>query len=109
MSVVQVSSTSTSTNNIQSRVVCTTIPPTHSTVTTLHHALSTVLISLLFFSCFFSFPSIADFFDIDGFFDAGMLRQALNANRNNEAAVEPAVDREVVRRNVGRRLRLSEY
>jgi carnitine O-acetyltransferase len=39
-----------------------------------------------------------------------MLRQALNANRNNnDAAVEPAVDREVVRRNVGRRLRLSEY
>lgn len=38
-----------------------------------------------------------------------MLRQALSANRNNEAAVEPAVDREVVRRNVGRRLRLSEY
>lgn len=37
-----------------------------------------------------------------------MLRQALNANRQNQAA-EPAVDRDVVRRNVGRRLRLSEY
>ena len=58
----------------------------------------------------FSFLSDADtFLCIDGFFDAGMLRQALSANRNNEAAVEPAVDREVVRRNVGRRLRLSEY
>ncbi|EUC32635.1 hypothetical protein COCVIDRAFT_30936 [Bipolaris victoriae FI3] len=40
-----------------------------------------------------------------GFFDAGMLRQALNANR---AQVEP-VERDVIRRNIGRRLRLAEY
>lgn len=52
--------------------------------------------------------SSADFPFLDGFFDAGMLRQALHANRQNQAA-EPAVDRDVVRRNVGRRLRLSEY
>jgi carnitine O-acetyltransferase len=37
-----------------------------------------------------------------------MLRHALHANRDN-AAEEPPVDRDVVRRNVGRRLRLSEY
>lgn len=42
---------------------------------------------------------------IDGFFDAGMLRQALNANR---AQNEP-VERDVIRRNIGRRLRLAEY
>ncbi|KAF1923776.1 uncharacterized protein M421DRAFT_104222 [Didymella exigua CBS 183.55] len=57
--------------------------------------------------------SVADDDDDDGlggygFFDAGMLRQALNANRQNQAA-EPAVDRDVIKRNVGRRLRLSEY
>jgi carnitine O-acetyltransferase len=40
-----------------------------------------------------------------GFFDAGMLRQALNANR---AQNEP-VERDVIRRNIGRRLRLAEY
>jgi hypothetical protein len=45
------------------------------------------------------------FFCIDGFFDAGMLRQALNSNR---AQVEP-VERDVIRRNIGRRLRLAEY
>jgi hypothetical protein len=68
--------------------------------------------------CFFFFPSthhsfpvslIADFIFfapiIDGFFDAGMLRQALNANR---AQNEP-VERDVIRRNIGRRLRLAEY
>jgi carnitine O-acetyltransferase len=37
-----------------------------------------------------------------------MLRQALDANRRDLTA-EPTVDRDVVRRNVGRRLRLSEY
>jgi hypothetical protein len=63
---------------------------------------------LFLFLFFFSYADT--FLCVDGFFDAGMLRQALNANRNNhDAAVEPAVDRDVVRRNVGRRLRLSEY
>jgi hypothetical protein len=42
---------------------------------------------------------------IDGFFDAGMLRQALNANRAHNEPVE----RDVIRRNIGRRLRLAEY
>jgi len=54
--------------------------------------------------------SVADDDDDDGlggygFFDAGMLRQALNANR---AQAEP-VERDVIRRNIGRRLRLAEY
>jgi carnitine O-acetyltransferase len=34
-----------------------------------------------------------------------MLRQALNANRGE---AEP-VERDVIRRNIGRRLRLAEY
>ncbi|KAI8943750.1 hypothetical protein NX059_001728 [Plenodomus lindquistii] len=55
--------------------------------------------------------SIADEEDDDGlggygFFDAGMLRQALNANRGE---TEPSVERDVIRRNIGRRLRLAEY
>ncbi|KAF2033516.1 carnitine acetyl transferas-like protein [Setomelanomma holmii] len=41
-----------------------------------------------------------------GFFDAGMLQQALKANRGD---AEPSVEREIVRRNIGRRLRLAEY
>jgi carnitine O-acetyltransferase len=47
------------------------------------------------------------FLRIDGFFDAGMLRQALHANRGDGGA-EP-VERDVIRRNIGRRLRLAEY
>jgi carnitine O-acetyltransferase len=43
---------------------------------------------------------------LDGFFDAGMLQQALKANRGE--AAEPA-ERDVIRRNIGRRLRLAEY
>lgn len=61
-----------------------------------------------FFSLLFPLRAFILIPSLDGFFDAGMLRQALNANRQDQAA-EPAVDREVVRRNVGRRLRLSEY
>jgi hypothetical protein len=90
------------------------IIPTHRTFPTLHHAPSTVLISVsstpVSLSCSRISLQMLISFVTDGFFDAGMLRQALNANRNNnDAAVEPAVDREVVKRNVGRRLRLSEY
>jgi hypothetical protein len=49
----------------------------------------------------------ADFFPFpDGFFDAGLLNQALKANRGE--AEHPA-ERDVIRRNIGRRLRLAEY
>ncbi|KAL5118819.1 carnitine O-acetyltransferase yat1 [Pleosporales sp. CAS-2024a] len=41
-----------------------------------------------------------------GFFDAGMLQQALKANRGQ---VDPAAEREVIRRNIGRRLKLAEF
>ncbi|EAT90882.2 hypothetical protein SNOG_01233 [Parastagonospora nodorum SN15] len=41
-----------------------------------------------------------------GFFDAGMLQQALKANRSE---ADPAAEREVIRRNIGRRLKLAEY
>lgn len=54
-----------------------------------------------------------------GFFDAGMLRQALAANRGvSEASLAGGTDgsgqgsddhRDVIRRNIGRRLRLAEY
>ena len=97
MSVVPVPSTSTSTSIVDPAPAPVT-PSSACTFTS-----PTVLIPVSF-----SFSGLI-FLRIDGFFDAGMLRQALNANRNNEAAVEPVVDREVVRRNVGRRLRLSEY
>jgi hypothetical protein len=51
--------------------------------------------------------SFADFFTFsDGFFDAGMLQQALKANRGE---AEPLAERDVIRRNIGRRLRLAEY
>ncbi|KAF2129129.1 carnitine acetyl transferas-like protein, partial [Dothidotthia symphoricarpi CBS 119687] len=42
-----------------------------------------------------------------GFFDAGMLRQAIKAG--DAASAEPSAERDVIRRNIGRRLRLSEY
>jgi carnitine O-acetyltransferase len=35
-----------------------------------------------------------------------MLQQALKANRGE---TEPSVERDVIRRNIGRRLRLAEY
>jgi carnitine O-acetyltransferase len=35
-----------------------------------------------------------------------MLRQALQANKQTD---EPSVERDVIRRNIGRRLRLAEY
>ncbi|RMZ72844.1 carnitine acetyl transferase [Pyrenophora seminiperda CCB06] len=44
---------------------------------------------------------------VDGFFDAGMLRQALAANTYPQT--EPVEQRDVIRRNIGRRLRLAEY
>jgi carnitine O-acetyltransferase len=50
---------------------------------------------------------LADFFPLlDGFFDAGMLQQALKANRGE---ADPAAERDVIRRNIGRRLKLAEY
>jgi len=66
-----------------------------------HHLQHTTLFSAI------SLIADSDFFApiLDGFFDAGMLRQALNANR---AQNEP-VERDVIRRNIGRRLRLAEY
>ncbi|OCL08755.1 carnitine acetyl transferas-like protein [Glonium stellatum] len=41
-----------------------------------------------------------------GFFDAGMLLQALKAK---DEAQDPAIEKDVVRRNIGRRLKLMEY
>ncbi|KAF2084723.1 hypothetical protein K490DRAFT_68480 [Saccharata proteae CBS 121410] len=43
-----------------------------------------------------------------GFFDAGMLLHALKANKNENAA-ESQESKEVVRRNIGRRLKLADY
>ncbi|KAL6707054.1 carnitine O-acetyltransferase yat1 [Coniothyrium glycines] len=43
-----------------------------------------------------------------GFFDAGMLRQALNANKSGDGEAS-TIERDVVRRNIGRRLRLVEF
>jgi carnitine O-acetyltransferase len=40
-----------------------------------------------------------------GFFDAGMLLSALKAKEDTQ----PTVERDVVRRNIGRRLKLAEY
>jgi hypothetical protein len=63
--------------------------------------------ALLHYLLFLTRFSLADFFTfLDGFFDAGMLQQALKANRGD---AEPSVERDVIRRNIGRRLRLAEY
>lgn len=43
---------------------------------------------------------------LDGFFDAGMLLSALKAKEVDEPSVD---QRDVIRRNIGRRLKLSEY
>lgn len=69
--------------------------------TTLHYTHVKFVFTLFFYI------RLISFFSPDGFFDAGMLRQALNANRGADAG-EP-VERDVIRRNIGRRLRLSEY
>lgn len=45
-------------------------------------------------------------FFLDGFFDAGMLLQALKAKEEDEPSED---QREVIRRNIGRRLKLAEY
>jgi carnitine O-acetyltransferase len=44
-------------------------------------------------------------FFLDGFFDAGLLLSALKAKDTSQ----PKVERDVVRRNIGRRLKLAEY
>jgi len=49
--------------------------------------------------------SFTDFFLIDGFFDSGMLMSALKAKEE----VEPLDRSEVLRRNIGRRLKLVDY
>jgi carnitine O-acetyltransferase len=55
---------------------------------------------------FISCVSYTDFtFFLDGFFDAGMLLSALKAKEDTQ----PTVERDVVRRNIGRRLTLQEY
>jgi carnitine O-acetyltransferase len=46
------------------------------------------------------------FFRLDGFFDAGMLQQALRASKED---VERPSDKAVRRREIGRRLQLAEY
>lgn len=45
-------------------------------------------------------------FFLDGFFDAGMLLSALKAKEQNEQASSENL---VERRNIGRRLKLSDY
>lgn len=47
---------------------------------------------------------------IDGFFDAGMLRQALKSGERDEKELKKS-EKEVaaLRRNVGKKLRLTEY
>jgi hypothetical protein len=45
-------------------------------------------------------------FFLDGFFDAGMLLSALKAKEEDDPNVD---QRDVIRRNIGRRLKLSEY
>jgi len=45
-------------------------------------------------------------FFLDGFFDAGMLLSALKAKEEDDSNVD---QRDVIRRNIGRRLKLAEY
>lgn len=45
-------------------------------------------------------------FLLDGFFDAGMLLSALKAKEEEEPNDD---QRDVIRRNIGRRLKLAEY
>jgi hypothetical protein len=45
-------------------------------------------------------------FFLDGFFDAGMLLSALKAKEEDDTNVD---QRDVIRRNIGRRLKLAEY
>jgi hypothetical protein len=50
--------------------------------------------------------AIADFVvSLDGFFDAGMLQQALKAKAEEKARAQVATQR----RSVGKKLRLNEY
>jgi carnitine O-acetyltransferase len=49
---------------------------------------------------------------LDGFFDAGMLLQALKARGHQHAEAKAAAERAAVqarRRDVGKKLRLNEY
>jgi hypothetical protein len=64
----------------------------------LHDTLHMILIFYISFTDFLLL--------LDGFFDAGMLQQALKANRGE---ADPAAERDVIRRNIGRRLKLAEY
>jgi carnitine O-acetyltransferase len=49
------------------------------------------------------------FFCLDGFFDAGMLLQALKANQDNKKTGEQDTAATIHRRSVGKKLRLTEY
>ena len=60
---------------------------------------------MTFYLLLFSFANFTALF-VDGFFDAGMLLQALKAKDEGQA---PAVEKDVVKRNIGRRLKLMEY
>jgi carnitine O-acetyltransferase len=44
---------------------------------------------------------------LDGFFDAGMLLSALKAKEEEEVPNDD--QRDVIKRNIGRRLKLAEY
>jgi len=60
---------------------------------------------MTFYLLFFPFADFSALF-VDGFFDAGMLLQALKAKDEGQA---PTIEKDVVRRNIGRRLKLVEY
>ena len=56
---------------------------------------------------FFCSVSLADLnFSLDGFFDAGMLLSALKQKETEDPNED---QRDVIRRNIGRRLQLAEY
>lgn len=46
---------------------------------------------------------------LDGFFDSGMLQAALKAKHEQQDALAQSESKEVVRRNIGRRLKLADY
>jgi hypothetical protein len=60
---------------------------------------------MTFYLLFFSFADFSALL-VDGFFDAGMLLQALKAKDEGQA---PTIEKDVMKRNIGRRLKLAEY
>lgn len=46
---------------------------------------------------------------LDGFFDSGMLQAALKAKHEQQDLLSQSEVKDVVRRNIGRRLKLADY